>query len=387
MCEEKKEYRIVSTSRRTGEVDIQVLEKSDLIRMLVKPTLVDNPKDPQKSLSIKLIYEKKSKNDAKFPSEIEGEKLSKKSVKKGEWMELSLRTEATYKLYTKLCDLYSIYAETNGVPYGESKFSRTDGLQKNLLDVLRGDPVTARAFMAHNNYELVKQFLTVIAHPAANKSAAKILSAIEKSNLDAMTESLNLEQLRRASNYIATHMDDSKEEAWQKYFENNSWILSQIFYTPCSLMDSKAYVGGKMIDNKGGNICDFLYQNKLTNSVSLIEIKTPNTPLVGHEYRNTYSLSHEISGAINQVLNYKDSVQKSFHMLNGDANAKFEVFNPMCVVIAGKIDGMTQDKVKAFECFRNNISSVVIITFDELLQKIKDLVSLLSHNTTAKSEL
>ena len=74
-------------------------------------------------------------------------------------------------------------------------------------------------------------------------------------------------------------------------------------FVPCALYEAQAYVGGKTIDNHNGSALDFLYQNKLTNNVVLVEIKTPVTKLLGRQYRaRSYSMSDELSGGIAQVL-------------------------------------------------------------------------------------
>ena len=67
------------------------------------------------------------------------------------------------------------------------------------------------------------------------------------------------------------------------------------------------------MSNRDGNVCDFIYQNELSQNIALIEIKTPCTPIIGNSYRATYSFSSEMSGAINQVLNYKDSLTKELY--------------------------------------------------------------------------
>lgn len=49
---------------------------------------------------------------------------------------------------------------------------------------------------------------------------------------------------------------------------------------------------------------------KLSQNVALIEIKTPCTEIIGKSYRGTFSFSYELSGAVNQVLNYRDNFTK-----------------------------------------------------------------------------
>lgn len=145
-------------------------------------------------------------------------------------------------------------------------------------------------------------------------------------------------------------------------------------------MQDKAYVGGKGINNSGGNLCDFIYQNSLSQNVALIEIKTPCTELIGNQYRGTYSFSYELSGAINQVLNYRDKLTKEYYSLCHQSSEPFEVLSPKCVVIIGKMASLTPGQVAAFENFRNSLSNVLILTFDELYQRIVDLIAVLSES-------
>ncbi len=49
-----------------------------------------------------------------------------------------------------------------------------------------------------------------------------------------------------------------------------------------------------------------------------------------------------------------------------------------CVII-GKISSMTTGEVSAFENFRNSLSNISILTFDELYQRIMDLIAVLSN--------
>lgn len=98
-----------------------------------------------------------------------------------------------------------------------------------------------------------------------------------------------------------------------------------------------------------------------------------------YSYRATYSFSSEMSGAINQVLNYKDSLTKEFYSLQSKSSPQFEVFNPKCVVIIGRISAMDVDEVAAFERFRNSLNNVTVVTFDELYTRITGLITTLSN--------
>ncbi|MBI3984773.1 MAG: DUF4263 domain-containing protein [Candidatus Levybacteria bacterium] len=171
------------------------------------------------------------------------------------------------------------------------------------------------------------------------------------------------------------------EERWQKFFTQYNWIFSQLFSFPVLIFKDKAYVGGKGIENANGKISDFIYKNKLTNNIAFIEIKTHKTPiLIDKPYRgnDVYSVSKDMSGAVNQVLDQRDNFQKEFYSLKSKSkNKNFESYNSKCIIITGSLSKLSEEEKKSFDLMRSNSRDVDIITFDEVLEKIKGLESLL----------
>ncbi|MBV7271477.1 DUF4263 domain-containing protein [Clostridium sp. PL3] len=173
-------------------------------------------------------------------------------------------------------------------------------------------------------------------------------------------------------------IDEKSESFWQKLFEEYCWILAQCFSDPNIILQPQAYVGGICIDGKKGNYVDFTYKNAITNSINLIEIKSPITKLVGRKYRNTYMLSSELSGAVNQLIYYKDELQKSYYQNidESDNKKRYMSNNPKCILIIGNLSKLNVDEKKCFELFRNELRNIIIITFDELLLKVKEMMRL-----------
>lgn len=175
--------------------------------------------------------------------------------------------------------------------------------------------------------------------------------------------------------------NNRNEEFWQTFFSNNPQIIALMFPNPVVKIGEKCYLGGKGINNKGGNLVDFLFKNKLTNSTLIVEIKTPGTPLLEALYRaNSYSISCELSGAVVQTLNYRTEIQKNFYALSYQANQLLEVIEPQGVIICGNASKelLNQTQTNSFELFRNNLKNVSIVTYDELfakLQAIKDFTT------------
>lgn len=173
------------------------------------------------------------------------------------------------------------------------------------------------------------------------------------------------------------------EKKWQKYLGDNSWIFSAIFAQPVILFKDEAYAGGKSIDNKGGKFTDFLVKNSLTENVAFFEIKTHKTTLLeSSAYRgdDVFSMSKDLAGSINQVLNQRDKFQKSYANLKLETEEAFESVNSACFVLIGSMETLSKKQKYALELYRSNSRDVEILTFDEVRSKIEFLGQLVSND-------
>lgn len=376
---------VVSRSAMTADATPVVLSSTERFRFRFMPMLVDNQNNPEQSVRGKLLLERKSKNEKYFPTDSVApcEKVTRGSAKNGDWVEIELHSEETYNLFMGLKKLYDLSGCMNGIPFGSARFAQIDSSFSSFLEVIQNDPSAARMIGEPQNFELIKILLQLITQTSSHESLKNSLSSLANENLQALTTSASLEGLKRVEALMRENLDNGKEEFWQqKVFNENQWVLAQIFSCPCTIYAQKAFVGGKSLDNKGGNVCDFIYRNKMTQNVALIEIKTPCTEIVGKPYRETYSMSLDMSGAVNQVLNYRDELQKNFSTLTRDLEEADTVraFSPKCVVI-GKISTLNAKQQKAFELYRSSFNNLTIITFDELHQKICDLMSVFKEDS------
>ena len=181
---------------------------------------------------------------------------------------------------------------------------------------------------------------------------------------------------------------NANEKFWEDIFHSNQLVLSQVFSFPVTIFQKQAYVGGKGVSNRGGSITDFLMQNPVSENILLIEIKTPESKLLGSSYRETvYSINNDLTGAVIQVSIQRDSLLKDYTRLaceERDNNEReFQALHPHCLVIAGNFEKEIKSssiKRKSFELFRSGLKDVQIITYDELFYKIETLLRLLENN-------
>lgn len=166
------------------------------------------------------------------------------------------------------------------------------------------------------------------------------------------------------------------EEQWQQFFEKNAWILTHLFSYQAILKKGKAYIGGKTLKNEEGRIVDFLFQTGFKDNFALLELKTHKKQLLKNTaYRkpDVFAISDELSGGVNQCLDQKDILMKDF-------GAKYKTFDPKCILVIGRKDELNENQSKCFELYRANHKHVDIVTFDELLEKLKGLQRVFSNN-------
>ncbi|MBL1263890.1 Shedu immune nuclease family protein [Candidatus Methylomicrobium oryzae] len=174
--------------------------------------------------------------------------------------------------------------------------------------------------------------------------------------------------------------NSNKEEFWQVIFNENPYILSQVFSVPVVFLKDRAYVGGMNIEGSKAKLVDFLFANQSSNDALLVEIKTPATQMLAKtKYRNgVYNPTKELSGSILQVLNYRRELAKNYQNLTSESGKKLDVFNPKCLVIIGNSEAELDDDEKrtSFELYRTSMKDVEIVTFDELFKKAETLATL-----------
>lgn len=212
-----------------------------------------------------------------------------------------------------------------------------------------------------------------------NRSGLKVREA-ELLALNREIELLTLEELIAR---LEEHMAKKHSEAfWQKFLSDNPFIVRLAFGLPIAIFGEQVAVGGLKFDGTGGKIADYLLRAGAYGNMAIIEIKRPDSKLMtAKPYRGgVYAPGKEIAGAVNQVLDQRYQLQMEINNKKV-ASGQFDIFTYALqgVVIAGRdIDDV--DQRKSFELFRNGLKDVTVITFSELLMKLKALHDFLTRD-------
>jgi hypothetical protein len=186
----------------------------------------------------------------------------------------------------------------------------------------------------------------------------------------------------------------ASEGFWQKFFQDNPWLLEAAFSGSVFILGGETYLGGKQPIGRqgaGGVATDYLFGDESTKSFAVVDIKKPNAGLVGSLYRGdegtgfdneTYSMHTDLSGGVVQVRNQITVAVEHFQSVLGVGfQDKINRVHPKGVLIAGLLDGLNQREKDSFNQFRHGLYSLTILTFDELLNRLKKLYGMEYENT------
>lgn len=258
-----------------------------------------------------------------------------------------------------------------------SVFAVLDSLSEEQRTYFKNNPEIVK-LVAEEDIESVK-IISIAYRKAQLKTFEKLLESAK--NVDAYKVKHAIEK-------------PGEEPAWQYFFEKNKWIfglaLNFFFNAPISDNRLEALSSGSTFYQHGKRPDGLLATVGIIRSLCFVEIKTPRKTLLGNKYRDdVWVPSDELSGAISQS---HQTVHQSIKELDDRFRLKddegtehgypiYTIFPRSYVIIGNRSEFYTTDgsdkskMIASFELFRRDLSNPEIITFDELLERAKGLLS------------
>lgn len=366
---------VKSTSRATADCSVLILRETGTTRLIFRPQIVENPNNPKAAVHGMFLFQKKGVKD----SWIDAETAPLSTLKAGDGYKLDIKSAELLQLFDGLQALYELHA-SSGVPRGQGQFIRVNSSLAQLAQLGHRELVQILAAEKAVGPQLLSKLLKWATD--SNNPAALVdrLVGLGEEGLRKLNIAIGLRTLRAALELWEKNADNQSEDFWQSSLTQHSFVLEYVFSWPVTVVKEKAYVGGKSVLNSNGRIVDFLVKNRVTRNAALIEIKTPASPLLGKAYRGTYLPSEPLSGAVQQVLDYKHTLLRDYNALRQSDESDHEAFEPKCIALLGNTKELKQgDKLRAFELYRAGLAGVQVITFDELFERTRGMLNLLER--------
>jgi len=227
------------------------------------------------------------------------------------------------------------------------------------------------------------------------KSITRIIKELSKTEGVSLSED-DISQIIDRKGKLSEFRDNIKNQGddeswWQDFFEKNKWIFGYgLNYQILRQEQIQPHYGGVAVDGKGGEKGDYLTSTDgVINFTVLVEIKTPNTPLLQGttEIRNgAWSFSKHLTDAISQIQGNIDmwekqgsKLQKNVDKLEGDG---VYTVKPKGIIVIGNLGQLTsvRSKWETFQRLRRSIYGIDILTFDELLKRAEFIVEEKTEN-------
>ena len=185
-----------------------------------------------------------------------------------------------------------------------------------------------------------------------------------------------------------------REDVWQHFFEHNTWIFGYgLKLVACEPLDDQKLevivVGADFFDGAGKRIDGLLKTQGALNSSLFTEIKLHDTALLEkYDRPAVWSPGKEVRGAVAQL-------QKTLHKVNLKVTQNFQLakdkegnptgeaiafIKPRGLVLVGTLSqfetehGINEEMFASFELYRQQISGVEILTYDELYERARFIV-------------
>jgi hypothetical protein len=362
---EKTEIR--STSSHSAECEDIVLRQTDRVRLVFRPGLVDNTSNPEAGVNGTFLYQKKSKSESWEKIDL----IPLNTLKKDEGYQLALHSEEVLTLRRELYALARFQRE-EGIPQGRVELVK---VKSDLADLLTAAESDIDALLSANRSDAIGLVARVTNWLAGNPEVASEI-LLDKAKLPSLSAIVSLANLKALAQLWAENAASDNEDFWQEQIANHAFVLGLLFAFPVVVIKQKAYVGGKQMDNRHGNLADFLGRISASNTAVLVEIKTPATPLLGSEYRtDVLPPSRELVGSIAQVLHYRESLSQDYQV---QQSAGVTCSDAKCLIIIGSAENQLTDDLRrrSFERFRERLAGVTVVTFDELFRRVNELIGL-----------
>lgn len=362
-------YELRSTSLQTASAEpiplsLRNNDDGSTTRRVITPTILDqNRKNPNAKVQIKIHHQRRANKKAPWQKV---DAFKETTLKAGQQVSLDLHSEEALLLYNHLTNLYAI--AKGGVRPGSHEVQ--------VVDKSRGVAVFAGQ-QAQLLTQLIDQYgnddlFSILRKLRPNLLAAAGLQAIQEGRVTALN-AFEDQMTKRTWT----------EAEWYPFFEKNPWILGHgLSYRFLQNVQGQPAYGGLSVSGKGIQRGDNLMATTASIRFSvLVEVKRPDTRLLDEPmYRNgAYNPAEHLTGGVTQLQTNCRTWAIEGSKLEGNEDLDVETYEPKGILVIGDLNEFKGNDKKArsrsFELFRRNLHNPEVLTFDELLERARYLVS------------
>ena len=197
----------------------------------------------------------------------------------------------------------------------------------------------------------------------------KIIQFILSNNVIPEDLAIGLQQAHRVraiKEFEKMLEQDREENAWQEWFQVNSWVLGSEFVR---ILDERH------IDVQ--NISDFLME-AYDGFLDIVEIKRPEGGLrfwAASLDHGNYVPSSDLTKAITQASRYIYEVEREANSVKFlERVGQVKTVKPRCILIFGRSNDWNSSQVETYRIMNAGFHNLTVMTYDHVLERAKRIV-------------
>ena len=278
--------------------------------------------------------------------------------------------------------------EVKHIIFSSFSFGQLKAFLRFLDDIdIDIDSLNERKISLYNensNQEIVAKIKDLLSRSDGEEILKQILSDESLVSSDIVNIGYRKKGLEQFRENLKNNLSEKK---WQEFFKDNLWIFGYgLDYRFNSCLQGEASLSNSNLDGKNTVISDFLMgDNSFT---TFVELKKPGTPIFAKTKNrsNSWCLTTDFFNSVSQILEQKAAGQiklENNSNYNSDGNKiNQKAYDSKVILLYGSWEQIENDnprdkqiKKKTFELFRRNNRNIEIITYDELFERAKFIVS------------
>lgn len=361
-------YEVRSSSLQSAEgepipLTLRPDDDTSTTRRVLTWRIVDNAKNTNANLQLEIHHQRRASSKSPWQ---DVDSYNPGKLKAGEEVSIKLRSAEVLQLFDELTKLYEL--ASRGVPMGTKSYEIIDKASGVTLVSGEEGEVLRALIEKHGDVTIIEFLRKIAPDPLA---AAGLVAMHEKRTATLLV----FEKEMKAERWT--------EAEWAKFFEANEWIFGHgLAYQFLNKLQDQAYVGGQGLDRKGAKKLDYFLETVGdVRFAVLVEIKRPDTKLLSDKpYRpNIHNIGEEVTGGVAQLQAYCDEWTKEGSSSRANKGLEALTYQPKGILVVGNLAQFAgeeeEDKARSFELFRQSMHNPEIVTFDELLERARFIVS------------
>lgn len=173
-------------------------------------------------------------------------------------------------------------------------------------------------------------------------------------------------ELQRRTKALESFKDmltfDSKEELWQQWFTNNTWVFGSPYV---KVLDERS------IDEN--NEADYLLKS-VDGFTDIAEIKRPKFELWKKDKHGNYSPRSELTEAITQCMTYMFTLDRKTFDSSKEGCLDSMIMKSKCLLIIGRSEKWDNKQKQSLRLLNSTLHGITIMTYDMVLKNAEQML-------------